>query len=234
MQKHEKAEAIRQLYTIPLEAGEIALIFLEYSAVIMRLPDAAIGMDLGKSVETNQIQAIESLDLLLLSHTHSDHYQPRVIRQILKIASPKIFVEPMIAKELEGKAIAEKVTAIHPGEPVKEGQFDITAIAGVHPRPITLFHVKGPDFSLFHGGDSGYVPLKEYPAEFAILPCGAPSPSCTLETALQMTIDLQPKVVLAVHGRDEQRWECKQLIERERPGTRVHITKPFEPITIVF
>jgi L-ascorbate metabolism protein UlaG (beta-lactamase superfamily) len=232
LQKHEKAEAIRQLYTIPLAGDSVGLIFLEYSAVILRLPDATIGMDLGKSVETNQIQAIESLDLLLHSHTHYDHYQPRVIRQILKVTSPRVLVEPMIAKELEGKAIAEKVTAIHPGEPVMEGQFEINAITGVHPRPITLFHVQGRDVSVFHGGDSGYVPLKEYRADLAILPCGMPSPSCTTETALQMAQDLQPKVVLVVHGRDKQRLECKRVIERELPSTRVHITRPFEPITL--
>lgn len=232
MQKHEKAGAIRQLYALPLEAGEIALIFLEYSALIMRLPDAAIGMDLGKSVETIQIQAIESLDLLLHSHTHYDHYQPRVINQVLKVAEPKIIVEPMIAQELEGKAIAEKVSAARPGQSLKVDQFEINAIVGVHPRPITLFHVKGPDFSFFHGGDSGYVPLKEYPAELAFLPCGMPSPSCTSESALQMARDLQPRVVVAVHGREKQRLECKQLIEKELPDTRVHFPKPFEPIVL--
>lgn len=108
----------------------------------------------------------------------------------------------------------------------------ITAFVGVHPRPITLFHIVQNKYSFFHAGDSGYVPIKDYQTDVAFLPTGSPSPSCTAETALQFTLDLRPKISVAMHGNIKQMRKYKELAEEALPEIRVVIPTPYEPIKL--
>lgn len=226
----EKDEAIRQLYAIPLEAGEAAFVYAGYSTIIFRLPNTTFGVDLGGYFK--QVKALEALDMLCLTHHHRDHFDPKTTHAIFKATGADIVVEPDLAEQVEGKIPSGKLFSAHPGNPFKVGQYEIRGVVGVHFGPITLYHIKYGDLSIFHAGDSGYIPLKEYPAELAFLPCGSPSPSCSPNQAHQMALDIQPRIVVAVHGNKKERALFSKLVGKDLPDTRVVIPNPYSPVKL--
>ena len=68
-----------------------------------------------------------------------------------------------------------------------------------------LYQVKMGGISVFHGGDSGYVSLKDYSSDVAIVPVGRMSPTASPEKAFQMVSDIKPKVAVTMHGSDKQK-----------------------------
>jgi L-ascorbate metabolism protein UlaG (beta-lactamase superfamily) len=85
------------------------------------------------------------------------------------------------------------------------------------------------DLTIFHGGDSGYVPLKDYPTSIAFLPTGAPSPTCSPEEAFKMALDLKPSVVVTMHGNNYDNEEVKQKLKKNMPKTVV--VMPIKQVT---
>jgi L-ascorbate metabolism protein UlaG (beta-lactamase superfamily) len=144
-----------------------------------------------------------------------------------------VIADPQVVNELEKKIPPDKVKALTSGERFSVDGFEISAVSGVHPGSITLFKIKFPEFSIFHGGDSGCIPLKDYTADLAFLPTGAPSPSCSPENALEMALDVNPKVVVTMHGNQDQMEKFKALALKEKPDLNVIIPKIGEPQKII-
>lgn len=124
---------------------------------------------------------------------------------------------------MKDKNSPERLVATENGKSVSVGGFEVVAIDGIHPRPISVYRISTSRFSVFHGGDSGYRPVKDYPAKLAFLPTGFPSPSCSPESALRFALDLRPHVVVATHGKLAQMNKFRTLVEKELPETAVII-----------
>ncbi|MFX1538505.1 MAG: MBL fold metallo-hydrolase, partial [Promethearchaeota archaeon] len=174
----------------------------------------------------------KNLDLQLNTHTHRDHFDIETTMKIFENSGAMVIADPDVVNPLEKKIPPEKVKALTSGERFSINSCEISAVSGVHPGSITLFKLKLPDFSIFHGGDSGFIPLKEYTADLAFLPTGAPSPSCSPENALKMALDINPKVVVTTHGNQNQMQKFKTLVSKEMPNIKVIIPKIKEPIKI--
>ena len=230
MPPEEKVEAIRQLYALPLETDEIAFIYANYSTIILRFPNSTIGVDLGGYFK--QVKALESLDMLCLTHHHRDHFDVKTTQAIFKETSADIVVEPDLAQQLEGKIPKEKLHSAHPNKTLTMGKFEVMGVVGLHFGPITLFHIKHGNVDIFHAGDSGYISLKDYPATIAFLPCGSPSPSCSPNQALQMALDIKPRIAVGVHGNKKERELFSKLVAKNLPDTRVVIPKPYNPVKL--
>jgi L-ascorbate metabolism protein UlaG (beta-lactamase superfamily) len=166
---------------------------------------------------------IENLDLHFYSHNHWDHFSSNVTEQIFELTSAPVIAERQVASELENKITDKKLKSTISGKTITINGFEIKAISGIHPCPITLFRVKWEEGSFFHGADSGYVPLKDYPADIAFIPTGSPSPSCSPEKALKMVLDVEPKVAIAMHGTKRQMEKFKTLTNKELPDITVII-----------
>ena len=95
-----------------------------------------------------------------------------------------------------------------------------------------LFQIKMGNLLVFHAGDSGYVPLKDYESQLAFLPTGRWSPTCSPENAFKMAADLKPKVVVAIHGSKGQHIEFENILKDKMPQTKVIIPKPYTAQTI--
>jgi len=67
---------------------------------------------------------------------------------------------------------------------------------------------------LFHGGDSGYVSLKEYPSQVAIVPVGRMSPTASPENAFKMVADLKPDVAISMHGSEKTKAAVRTKSQR--------------------
>ena len=86
--------------------------------------------------------------------------------------------------------------------------------------------------TVFHGGDSGYVPLKDYASDEAFLQVGRMSPTASPENAFKMATDIKPKVAVAIHGSEKQKLEFQNKIQESMPQTSVLIMEQFTTKTI--
>ncbi|MFX0123428.1 MAG: MBL fold metallo-hydrolase [Candidatus Hodarchaeota archaeon] len=229
------ANPITELFSLPIDKNEIAFMYFGFSSIVLRTKDTSIAIDLCNICldDKDQIKDLENLDLQINTHTHRDHFDLETTSNIFKVSGAKVVADPQVTKKLEKEIPTDNLKALTPGEKFSINDLEISAVRGVHPVSITLFKMKWPDFSIFHGGDSGYILLKEYPADLAFLPTGAPSPSCSPENALKMTLDIRPKVVVTMHGNEDQMQKFKTIILKEMPDLKVIIPKMKEPIKII-
>lgn len=208
----------------------MAFMYLGYAGVILRLDDRAMAIDIANLLGNEEIDAFSKLDLLVFTHNHSDHYNRARARRILKTTDVHVVAQAKIAEDLKGSVPPDRLTDAQPGTSVDAGGFEVTAIEGVHPRPINIYRITRDMFSIFHGGDSGYSSVKEYPAKMAFLPTGRPSPSCSPESALRFAQDLKPSVVVAMHGSPDQLAKFKRLIEKDMPDTTIIIPERYRTV----
>ena len=83
--------------------------------------------------------------------------------------------------------------------------------------------------AIFHGGDSGYVELKNYPSDVAFLPTGRMSPTASPENAYKMAVDLKPKQILPMHGSEKQKHQFEEKIRNGMSQSEVLMIEPFTP-----
>ncbi|MFQ5979161.1 MAG: MBL fold metallo-hydrolase [Candidatus Heimdallarchaeota archaeon] len=231
--REEGTAPIQELYALSLEKKDIAFIYLGFAGIILRTKDKTLAFDVGKlCIQNDEIEGLESLDLHFYSHSHFDHWEPEVSMKIFETTGAKIIAEPEIVKEMIGRVSSDKLVSAKPDKPLNVEGYEISAVTGVHGRPITLFRLKGADFSIFHGADSGPVPLKDYPSDVAFLPVGSPSPTCSPEKALEMALDINPKVIVAMHGTKSQLQKFSKIMEKKMPDATVMTPEPLELMKI--
>lgn len=224
-----KSDSIQELFSLSLGKRELAFMYLRYSGVILRTIDGTVAFDVADLLKEDEIRALESLDLLLFTHGHGDHYNLRETLEIFMETGARIVAEPNVAEELMGKVTSEKLMAANPGITYRIGDFEITVIKGVHRGPINLYQVKIAGTSIFHGGDSGYVSVKDFPSDLVFVPTGVPSPTASPRNALRMTLDLNPKVAVAIHGSSAQNSEFEKSVQEKMPKLKVIIPEPYKP-----
>ncbi|MHA2297595.1 MAG: MBL fold metallo-hydrolase [Candidatus Hodarchaeales archaeon] len=223
---NDESNIIANLYNTPLEDdNELFFLYFGWAGIILRTKeDNVIAVDIGKkSMEKDQLNSIHRLDLQLYSHTHWDHFHRPVTKKLFNSTAAPMITEPQVALEMQKNIPPDKLNSINSGESINIDKFKIRAIAGVHPRPITLFWVKWDECSFFHGADSGYIPLQDFSADIAFIPTGSPSPSCSAENGLKMVLDIEPRVVVAMHGFKRQMEKFKALVHENLPDTTVII-----------
>ena len=218
-----RADLVDELYTTPLREDEAAFIYLGYSAILVRTAGEAIAFDVADLLKSQEIEALRRLDLLLFTHTHGDHYKSSEAIEIFKATGAHIVAEPLVAKDLHGNIPSDKLTSAVPEQTYNIDDFKVTTIKGIHGGPIDLYQVKKGEYSIFHGGDSGYVPLKGYKTDLAFLPTGTPSPTASPEDAFKMAHELRPKTAVAIHGSSGQNKEFQEKAVKKLPETTVII-----------
>ncbi|MFX1504759.1 MAG: MBL fold metallo-hydrolase [Promethearchaeota archaeon] len=225
---------IKKFLSIPVEKNEIVFTYFGYSGVIFKTKDKTITIDMCKMCfkDDDQIKELKNLDLQLNTHTHRDHFDVGTTKKLFENTGATVIADPEVIKGLEAKIPPEKMKGLTSGERFSIIGLEVSAVSGVHRGSITLFKISFPDFSIFHGGDSGVIPLKEYTADLAFIPTGAPSPTCSPENALKMALDVNPKVVVTMHGNQDQMQKFKALVLKEMPDLNVIIPKIMEPIKI--
>jgi len=163
-----------------------------------------------------------------------DHFnQGKTLKLFKKTGSP-ILAEAKVADKLKGKIPLDKLTIAISGQTYAYGDVVVKAIQGVHRGPIMLFQVKMGELLMFHAGDSGHVPIKDYQSQLAFLPTGRWSPTASPENALKMASELKPKVVVVMHGSEGQHKDFEKMVIDKMPGTQVIRLVPYMPQTLEF
>jgi len=212
-----KAKApIGAFYQAALGKRDVAVLYLGWAGILLRTCDHTVALDLcDRNFHLNEAKELDRLDVHTYSHSHWDHWHAPTAVAIAAHTSAPMIVEPQIL-EL-GDISKREVIVAQAGKSIRIGQITLSPIAGIHPRPITLFHIEMPTVSVFHGADSGHVPLDRYHADLAIVPVGTPSPSCSPESAVAMIRDLGATAAIAVHGSEEDMHAFRELASQKIP-----------------
>ena len=96
------SDNIHELYLLELGSRDLSFIFFGYSGIICRSKYGVVAIDLGSGYDDSNINAIENLDFLLITHSHWNHFNKKNAIKIVEKTGATIVAEPNVAKELNG------------------------------------------------------------------------------------------------------------------------------------
>ncbi len=230
--KQSPLEAIEELYSIQLESDEVAFVFSGYSGILLRTKDTAIAFDPGKSLSPIEISALKHLNFVFYTHNHWDHFNLELAVKIYSETNAHIVTDSVSYAELVDRIPSEKLTF---GESrssavnYEVAGYNIVALCGIHIGPINQYIVDLGGLRIFHGGDSGYWRHKNQTSDIAFVPTGTAT-TCAPGVALATVMDLQPKVVVAIHGNRKDMKQFKGMMRAMLPDTELIVPERFKVI----
>ncbi len=232
MFRNTKSKEISDFYALPLKKNEVAVFYLGVSGIIARTNNQAVLIDPAGLLKKDEILALKKINLLLFTHDHFDHFNGGATQAIFKATAASILAESKVAKKLNGKIPPEKLIIAENKKNYNFGDLSVTAIEGVHRGPIMLYQIRMDRITLFHGGDSGYVPLKDYRSDIAFVPTGRMSPTASPENAYKMVADLKSTTSVTMHGSEKQKKQLQQKVKESMPQTKVVIMQAYTMETL--
>ena len=213
---------------------EVLVFYLGYSGVIIRTAEATVIIDPADLLLTSDVEKLKALgvDFLFFTHGHGDHFVLASALEIFKATQAYVAAEPGVAAQLRGKIPPSRLLGAAAGKTLSAGKLRLDFVAGQHVGPILLIRIQAGGIRIFHGGDSGYVPLSDFPSDVAILPTGRPSPTASPEAAFKMASDLKPQVVVVIHGSDAQNAEFEKKVRAGLKETTVVIPEPGKMVKV--
>ena len=137
------------------------------------------------------------VDVILLTHEHSDHFDPDALRTIVAAGTPIILAHPPLAEKVRAAGLPCEDIALGASRTI--GAFTIEAMATPHePLPLPLpphcgYLING---ALYHPGDSLTFPIGRTVDVLALPVAG---PWCTAVAAVEAAKVLRPRIVLPIH-----------------------------------
>ena len=232
MFRKSKADDIGGFFAAPLQRNELSLFHLDVSGFILRSASHAVLIDPAGMLKDDELGELKGLNLVLFTHDHLDHFSSGKTQEIFKATSAPVLAEQKVADKLRGKIPDDKLVTAEHGKTYSLGDVTATAISGIHRGPIILYQLKMDGITVFHGGDSGYVNLKDYPSQVAIVPVGRMSPTASPENAFKMVADIKPDFAVTMHGSDRQKQQFEAKVKESMPKTTVYIMAPFTAKTV--
>ena len=234
MFRQSKTEQISKFFALELSENQIAIMYLGASGILARTSEQSVLIDAAGFLKDDEVTALKRVNLLLFTHSHMDHFSEGKTLKLFKTTSAPVLAEAKVADKLKGKIPDDKLTDATSGQTYAYGDLIVRAVQGVHRGPIMLFQVKMRNLLLFHAGDSGYVPLKDYQSQLAFLPTGRWSPTASPENAFKMASELKPNVVVVMHGSKGQHEKFENMIKNKMPQTKVIAPAPYASQTLDF
>jgi L-ascorbate metabolism protein UlaG (beta-lactamase superfamily) len=227
---------LKEFLDSPVNAGEVAFRFMGSSTVVIRTEDQLILVDPASCFDRKDFPMLKTkgISCIVYTHGHGDHFNAASAVQLFGLSQPPVVCTAEIARQLAQKIPAAKLVTAKPGKPFTAGKITFDAVQGVHPGGALMYRMTIGNLAIFHGADSGYVPLKDCPSRVAFLPIGGASPTASPDDAVRMATDLKPKIVVAMPGNDSQPAVFKGKMAKDNPSTKVAIPKPNECGTVKF
>jgi L-ascorbate metabolism protein UlaG (beta-lactamase superfamily) len=232
MFRRSKTEEIGNFFALGLSENQVAAIFLGASGVLARTSKQTVLIDTAGFLKDDETAALKEVNLLLFTHSHLDHFNKGKTLKLFKKTGAPVLAEARVADKLKGIIPDEKLTSAMSGQTYVYGDLTVKAVEGVHRGPIMLFQIKMGNLLVFHAGDSGYVPLKDYQSQIAFLPTGRWSPTASPENAFKMTAELKPTVVVVMHGSKGQHKKFEDMLKEKMPQTKVITPAPYTSQTL--
>jgi L-ascorbate metabolism protein UlaG (beta-lactamase superfamily) len=232
MFRKSKAAEITKFFDSPIAQNELALFYVGVSGFIVRSVNQTVLIDVAGSLKNDELNSLKNVAALLFTHNHLDHFNSGKTQEIFRVTGANILAEAKVINKLKGKIPDDKLAEATSGKTYTFGETSVAAVEGIHRGPIVLFQIKMGGIAVFHGGDSGYVPLSDYPSDVAILPVGRMSPTASPEKAYKMAVDLKSSWVIAMHGSTKQKQQFENKVNAGMPQTKVLILEPYTSATI--
>lgn len=163
----------------------------------------------------------EKADLLLVTHSHSDHRDPSKIKKISRLNTVVIAPEDCASK------IGGHVKTLRPGQETTVGTIHVKAVEAYNNKrfrsPGNPFHPKGlgvgylitvGDKMIYHAGDSDFIPEMKHlgHVDVALLPSGGTYTMDNSESA-DAALAIKPKVAIPMHRWDTDAEEFRKKVE---------------------
>lgn len=190
--------------------------WLAHSGFQIRAEGKIIYVDLEKYGE-----ASEKADLILVTHSHTDHCDPEKIKKVLK--EDTLIIAPKDCTPMLGGS----VKTLKAGEETSIGNIRIKAVEAYNYKrfrtPGNPFHPKGFGVgylmtvggkTIYHAGDTDFIPEMRQlgPVDVALLPSGSTYTMDNAEAA-EAAAAINPKVVMPMHRWDTNPEEFKSTVE---------------------
>ncbi|MCK4835570.1 MAG: MBL fold metallo-hydrolase [Candidatus Aminicenantes bacterium] len=177
-------------------------------------------------IDPYQIKKTDQADIILITHSHSDHLSPG---DISKISSPNtIIIAPEDCLAKIKNIPKEKTITSEPGFKKQVGGILIEAVpayniikTNFHPKEnqwvgyvLTLNGIK-----IYHAGDTERIPeMKDFDCDIALLPLGQTYTMNSVKEAAEAAIDVKAKVAIPIHyglyeGQNQDAREFKSLLK---------------------
>ena len=232
MFRRSKAEEIGSFFALGLSEKQIAVIYLGASGILARTSEQTVLIDVAGFLKDDEMAALKEVNLMLFTHSHLDHFNKGKTLKLFKKTGAPVLAEAKVADKLKGIIPDEKLTSAMSGQTYDYGDLTVKAVQGVHRGPIMLFQIKMGNLLVFHAGDSGYVPVKDYQPQIAFLPTGGMSPTSSPENAFKMAAELKPNVVVVMHGSKGQHKKFENILNEKMPQTKIIVLTPFTAQTL--
>jgi len=177
------------------------------ACVLLNLGEAKVLVDPGQTFTAEEAEAIEELDVIAITHEHTDHYNRDLIVDLARKTGAAVVTNKTVFKDLRRLVADERMVRLKAGESVDLDGLRIHALRSVHPglHPL-VFLFETDRLAVFHGSDSGFSSAFEAfsPVDVAFVPVGGPSPTASVNDALRMARIMSPTVVVPIHGYPEE------------------------------
>ena len=166
-------------------------------------------------------KASEKADLILVTHSHTDHCDPSKINQVRKTDTVVIAPADCVSK------IGGNVKTLRPGEEAKADGITVKAVDAYNYKrfrsPGNPFHPKGfgvgylltvDGKTVYHAGDTDFIPEMRQlgHVDIALIPSGDTYTMDNAEAALA-TVAINPKIVIPMHRQKTNPEEFKNKVE---------------------
>jgi len=206
------------------EKNEVLFVwFNHYAGVTFKTPSKTIVVDPVDVKPKN----FTSVDAVLISHEHYDHFDPSLISEIHKQTKCLVVADQTSAKRLRNVIPAEKLSEVKAGDEVKIGNVSVKAEKCNHPpaaTPISFIITSEDNVKIFHTADS--LPFPEMAAlgekeKFDLVFCTVGiAPGTSPQTGAEIARLTKPKIAVPYHtgsAADQKRFA--EILKRELPNT---------------
>ena len=166
-------------------------------------------------------EATEKADLILVTHSHTDHCDPDKIKNVLK--EDTVIIAPKDCASIIGR----NVKTLRLGEEISVDNIMVKAVEAYnykrfrspgnphHPKGFGVgYLIKVEGKTIYHAGDTDFIPemRKVGPVDVVLLPSGGTYTMDNAEAA-EAAIAINPKIVIPMHRWDTNPEEFKKKVE---------------------
>ena len=217
-----------------MQSPRISLKWLGHSCFMIKAGDKIIYADPAVQSPPSLEDFKDKADIVLVSHSHSDHFNVTAIGKIRKDDTLIIAPADCVAK------IGGTVKSLKLGEKASVGSIAVEAVEAYNDKrfrsPGVPFHAKGfgvgyvltiGEKTIYFAGDSDFIPeMKNLKNIYlALLPTGD---TYTMDNkdAAEATLAINPKIVMSMHRWNTDPNEFKKAVEAKSSQIKVVLLQP--------
>lgn len=147
-----------------------------------------------------QPETIGPVDVVLITHTHPDHYFPESLKKLYALKPFILLVSEATAETMNSDGLGIPVQVVKPGEIVTIEGFTIQTFDVPHERiPMACPHNMGYKINdlVYHPGDSYLVPPDLGTVKVLMLPNGGPW--ATTQQTVNFAEAIKPEIAIPIH-----------------------------------